>query len=151
MHKPLPAPPPGFRLLNDMDEVTRAFAPLYLRPADNGLVDLGFRVGAQHCNPRGHCHGGTWSTMADILMGLNLAIATGLSGPTVSLTVSFVGPAEVGQWVEGRARVLGHSPRLGFTDCTFSADGVLALRADAVFRRKQPPFRDYQALLAPDD
>lgn len=141
--------PSGFRLIEPMDEVMGGFAPVYLRQDPNQHVVLGFHVGPQHCNPRGHCHGGTWATMADILMGMNLGFVTGLSGPTVSLGIDFLGAAVVGQWVAGCAEILRSTPNLGFVQCRFTADGELALRANAVFRRKLPSFRDFNALLAP--
>lgn len=128
--------PPDFRLLEPFDSVMEGFAPVYCRLRGPDDVLLGFRVGPQHCNPRGNCHGGTWATMADVLMGLNASFQTGMGGPTVSLSIDYLGAAEVGQWVEGSARVLRHTPRLAFADCLFTADGVTALRANAVFRRR---------------
>ena len=143
--------PPGFHLADRMDEVTGAFHPLYLsRRDEDGALAIGFHVGPQHCNPRGHCHGGTWATMADIIMGMNVGKLTGLSGPTISLTIDFLGSAAMGQWVEGHARVLRATPNLGFADCLFTADGTLALRGSATFRRKLPPYRNFEDLLAPE-
>ena len=138
--------PPGFKELAKLDEVMGAFAPIYGRREDNQIA-LGFRVGSQHCNPRGNCHGGTWATIADVVMGVNVGFVTGLSGPTVSFNLDFLGAAVIGQWVEGRARVLRETPKLGFAECHFTADGALALRASGVFRRRFPPFRSFEALL----
>lgn len=143
--------PPDFQRLAAMDEVSDGFAPLFARRAGEAGIALGFRVGSQHCNPRGDCHGGTWATLADVLMGVNVALVTRLSGPTVSMSLDFVGPAGMGQWVEGSARILRHTPRLGFADCIFTADGEVALRASAVFRRKSASFRNREALLASQD
>lgn len=139
----------GFRLINNMDEVMRAFAPVYVRPDASGLITLGFHVTQQHCNPNGHCHGGVWATMADVVMGLNVGAATGLGGPTISLSIDFLGAARVGQWVEGSARVLRSTHRLGFAECFFTADGEAALRANAVFRRKVPR-RSIEEYCAPE-
>jgi uncharacterized protein (TIGR00369 family) len=141
--------PPGFHLIDGLDAVMGAFAPIHIRQEPSGLVTLGFRVGPQHCNPRGHCHGGTWATLADVLMGLNIGFATGLSGPTVSMSIDFLAAATIGQWVEGCARVLRSTPNLGFAECTFTADGELALRANAVFRRKYPPHLSFDQILTP--
>lgn len=140
--------PSGFRVIRHLDMVMDSFAPVYARPEPDGTVVLGFRVGPQHCNPRGNCHGGTWATIADVVMGLNVGFVTGMSGPTVSLAIDFLGSARSGQWVEAHARVLRASPRLGFADCVFTADGEPALRANAVFRRKWPPYLDLDALTA---
>lgn len=139
--------PAGFQRVDPFDRIMGAFDPLYMRQEADGVA-LGFRVGPQHCNPSGHCHGGTWATMADIVMGVNVGFATGRSGPTVSLGIDFLGPAAEGQWVEGRAEILRWTPNLAFAECRFTADGAISLRANAVFRRKVAPYRDYQSLLA---
>lgn len=141
--------PPGFRLLQQWDEVMAAFAPLYFRQDANDYVTMGFHIGTQHCNPRGVCHGGTWATMADIVMGVNVGRISGMSGPTVSLSIDFLGTAKTGQWVEGHAEILRWTPNLGFAECRFTADGELALRANAVFRRKYRPNIDYNSILVP--
>lgn len=141
--------PPGFRLIGDMDEVMRGFAPVYLRLEDSGLVALGFHVGSQHCNPSGNCHGGTWATMADVVMGLNVGLTTGLGGPTISMSLDYLGAARAGQWVEGKARLLRATHKLGFAECIFTADGEPALRASAIFRRKIP-VRGIETYLMPD-
>ena len=142
------AVPDGFRRMADPDALTAALAPLYLRPLGDAGLALGFHVTARHCNPLGHCHGGTWATLADILMGLTVGTLSGLTGPTVSMAIDFAGTAMAGQWVEGQARLLRATPRLGFADCLFTADGALALRASAVFRRRHS-YRD--VLLADHD
>ena len=138
----------GFHRLKQLDEVMRSFDPIYVRQEADGYVAIGFHVGPQHCNPRGNCHGGTWATMADVVMGLNVGFITGLSGPTVSLSIDFLGAAVEGQWVEGRAEVLRWTPNLGFAQCRFSADGEMALRANAVFRRKSAACPDFASLIA---
>lgn len=139
--------PKGFGELGAMDAVMSAVAPVFARRQDDGGLILGLRVGPQHCNPRGVCHGGTWATLADVLMGVNVGLITGMSGPTVSMALNFVGAATRGQWVEGNARVLRGTPRLGFADCLFTAEGEPAVRANAVFRRKFETNHDFNILL----
>lgn len=140
--------PEGFRLFKDLDKVMEAFAPIHGRQEADGTLTLGLRIGPQHCNPRGNCHGGTWASMADVIMGINVGIVTGMSGPTVSMSIDYLGAARTGQWVEGRARVLRASPKLGFADCVFTAEGEIVLRANAVFRRKWPPYLDFEQMVA---
>ncbi len=141
--------PAGFQVMAPFDLVTDALSPLDMRKDDDGRLALGFHVGKQHCNPRGICHGGTWATLADIVMGVNVGLITGLTGPTVSLGIDFLSSANEGQWVEAQARVLRHTHRLAFADCFFTADGEAALRANAVFRRKYPPYHGSDRLREP--
>jgi len=136
-----PLPPSGFRLLYPFDPLMAALAPLYARECPDRSIMFGFHVGPQHCNPRGTCHGGTWATLADVLMGMNAGIVTGLTGPTISMHIDYLAAGLPGQWIEGRARVLNHSPRLCFVECSFKADGEILLSATAIFRRKRAPFR----------
>lgn len=140
--------PPDFHRLAPLDEVINGLMPVFVKLRGEAELVLGFHVGSQHCNPRGHCHGGAWASLADMLMGLNVAFVTGLGGPTVSMSLDFVGAARIGQWVEGSARILRHTPRLGFSDCIFTVDDQIALRASAVFRRRAAPFRSREALFA---
>ena len=130
--------PEGFHLTREFDPITAACAPTYLRDAGAEGLWLGFEVTASHCNPRGHCHGGVWATLADVLLGLTVGLKSGLGGPTINLTLDFLGAAAEGQWVEGRARLLRQTPRMGFAECLFTADGEPALRASGIFRRKDP-------------
>jgi acyl-coenzyme A thioesterase PaaI-like protein len=136
-----PDPPPGFELLPPIDEVMACFAPIHLR-RDGEHVALGFRVDAQHCNLHGTCHGGVWACVADVQLGLNVGTMTGLSGPTISLSLDYLGAAAIGQWVEGRTRLLRKTPKLAFVDATFTADDELVLRASGIFRLKWAPERD---------
>lgn len=131
--------PVGFVPLELRDGVMDGFSPVYIRFEGASGIALGLHVDTQHCNGRGTCHGGTWATLADVLMGLSVGAMTGLSGPTVSMSLQYLGPATQGQWVEGRARVLRSTSALGFVECTFSAGGEPALHANAIFRRKFPP------------
>jgi Uncharacterized protein, possibly involved in aromatic compounds catabolism len=133
--------PEGFQPLATSGDVLERLAPLYFREQADGLVTLGVRLGQHHCNPRGTCHGGTWATLADVLMGINVGLGTGLNGPTVSMSIDFVGSAVEGQWVEGHGRILRWTSNLAFTECHFMVEGKVALRVSGVFRRKFPPLR----------
>ncbi|ATE63943.1 PaaI family thioesterase [Rhizorhabdus dicambivorans] len=133
-------PPPGFELLPPIDEVMANYAPIHFR-REGDHIALGFHVGSQHCNRRGVCQGGVWACVADVQLGINVGTMTGLSGPTVSLSLDYLGEAAIGRWVEGRTRLLRKTPKLAFVDATFTADGELALRANGIFRLKWAPER----------
>ena len=130
--------PDGFQRLELGDGVMDGFAPVYFRLEANWRVVLGFRVDSQHCNGRGNCHGGTWATMADVLMGLSVGAVTGLSGPTISMSLHYLAAAPKGEWVEGRAEIIHFNDEMGFAECTFTVAGEAALQANAIFRRRAP-------------
>ena len=122
-----------FQLVLD-DGPTRAFGPLYGRRDGDRHMTVGVLVDDRHCNPRGDLHGGVWAYLADVQLGLNTGLFTGRAGPTVTLNVDYLRPALKGQWIEGTTRVLRETSTLGFADATFTADGELALRANATLR-----------------
>lgn len=103
--------------------------PMYGRFRDGEFV-LGFRVGSEHCNPAGTCHGGMMSTLADMLLILSAAAQADIKRymTTVSLNTDFVGTAGVGAWLEGRAQVVRVTRSLVF------AQGVMSNNGEAVFR-----------------
>lgn len=135
--------PAGFRLLEPFDEVMAALGPIFLRHDDVGHLTLGFRVARQHCNPQGSCHGGIWATFADLQLGMNVGLMTKRSGPTVSMSLDYLGSAQPGQWVEGTTRLLRETPKLAFVDATFTADGNPMLRASGIFRLKWQSSRHF--------
>ena len=100
MHETL-AIPPGFERHDRQSPVTDPWEPLYSRKTD-GAVILGFVAEAAHTNSRGFVHGGLISALADNAMGLSCArrLGDGASLVTVNLTLDFLGPAQIGQWLE---------------------------------------------------
>lgn len=143
-------PPADFFPLQPLDRVMEAIAPLYFRIDENNQFVLAFHVGPQHCNARGYCHGGVWATMADLQFGISLGRLTKQTGPTVSMSLDYLGSAHEGQWVEGSARLLRQTPKLAFVDATFTADGEPVLRANAIFRLKWEPAVQLIAEPAPE-
>ena len=140
--------PAGFEILHLNDPVMDRLAPVYVGLGADWRIVLGFHVASSHCNGRGNCHGGTWATLADVLMGLSVGNVTGLSGPTVSMTLHYMAPATMGQWVEGRAEIRNFTPEFGFVECAFTAGSEPVLHANAVFQRKFPPHGAIAAMMA---
>ena len=52
---------------------------------------------------------------------------------TVSLTTDFTGPANIGDWLEGRATVRRQGRRISFGDCVFHVGERLVLTASGIF------------------
>ncbi|HLJ62579.1 MAG TPA: PaaI family thioesterase [Stellaceae bacterium] len=100
---------------------------------------IGLRVDHRHVNRRGHCHGGFLALLADI--GLGRVIAPG-SRPqdfvTVSLTLNYLAPAKLGQWLEVSATIDRLGGRIGHATGLVTADGEPVLRASGVFQRLIP-------------
>jgi len=135
-------PPPGFIAMPPTPG--NAFlihtAQLWIKLEDEYPV-FGFRVEPHHCNPIGGCHGGMLLTFIDsYLPNVPRFGPEGDDGatPTVSITTDFLAPARLGDWVEGRGRLLRRSSNLIFVDGMVSAEGRSLARASGIFKRGRP-------------
>ena len=110
-----------------------AFGSAYRNPPEWLMC---FRVERHHCNPVGTCHGGALATFADS----QLLAMPGHTGdptrhtPTVSLSMDFLAPAQLGQWVTLKLELLRTTRTLIFTQAVLrTVDGAVA-RSSAVYR-----------------
>jgi len=72
----------------------------------------GFRVMEKHTNVAGMCHGGMLMTFADIFLSRAVMDVAPFPFVTVRLTTDFIGPAKLGDWVEGTAIARGAGNKL---------------------------------------
>ena len=79
-------------------------------------------------------HGGMMMTVADLIgtMGGGTLVGIAKFLPTVSMTFDFVAPAEVGDWVEGRAEVVRQTRSLLFTNIYLTVGEEKFLRASQI-------------------
>jgi acyl-coenzyme A thioesterase PaaI-like protein len=108
--------PEGFRPLRFSVGFLEAIGPLYGKWDGERLL-MGFRVELRHCNPGNVVHGGMLATFADMFIPIG---------------------APLGSWVEGTAEFLRAGKSLFFAQGTATADGVLCLRASAIFKVTSP-------------
>jgi acyl-coenzyme A thioesterase PaaI-like protein len=81
------------------------------------------------------------ATFADMLLPIAARMQSKADvgfAPTVNLTLDYLAPARLGAWVEGTAEFLRAGKTLFFAHGTASADGVLCLRASAIFKVTEP-------------
>ncbi len=106
---------------------------------DSGVVVLGFRVSAHHCNSRGHCHGGMLLTFCDMFLP-NIArlsrAAEDCLTPTVSMTANFLAPAKLGSWLEARAHVLRQTRSLLFVEGAITNEAQPIVQVSGIFKRR---------------
>ena len=129
--------PPGYRPVDAGGGFIAANGPLYLFH-DAGVVKLGFRVEARHCNPMGVCHGGMLASFCDMLLPLSVHRKSAEVGqrflPTVSLQLDYLAPVPLGAWVEGECEVLKVTRTMVFAQGLVRADGATAVRCSGVFK-----------------
>jgi uncharacterized protein (TIGR00369 family) len=134
-------PPAGFGPHFRKSPVTDPWEPLYSRVGP-GLVEIGAVVKSAHCNSRGFLHGGVVAALADNAMGLAFGFArreqiegaSGTGALTLSLSLDYVAPAKLGQWLQVTPRLLKAGRSIGFVDALVTADGETIARASATFR-----------------
>ena len=132
--------PVGFRKFKFSTGFIEAVGPLYGK-WDGGALLMGFRVEMRHCNPGQVAHGGMLATFADMFIPIAARVQSKADvgfAPTVSLNLDFIAPARLGSWVEGRAEFLRAGKSLFFAQGLATADGVLCLRASAIFKVTAP-------------
>ncbi|WFU25819.1 PaaI family thioesterase [Bradyrhizobium sp. CB1717] len=127
--------PDGFEPLFRKSPLTEPWEPLYAKKTDKAVI-IGLRLAKPHTNGRGLIHGGLITALADNAMGYSCAQATGwtTSFVTVSLSVDFVGSAEIGQWSSIESDVIKTGKTICFAQCLIKADDVVIARASGTFR-----------------
>lgn len=131
------APPEGFRELRMEGGFIGHNGPFFIRREEDDLA-FGFRVAAHHCNPFGTCHGGWIASAMDMVLPLTARLRGGLENNflfTVSMTLDYLGAANLGDWVEGRGEILRLTGRMVFVQGILTIDGDPCARGSGVFRR----------------
>ncbi len=114
--------------------LTDPWEPIYSKRTDRAVV-MGLRLAKPHTNARGLIHGGLIAALADNAMGYSCAQATGwtTSFVTISLSVDFIGSAEIGQWLAVESEVIRTGSTICFAQSLIKADDAVIARANATF------------------
>ncbi len=129
------APPPeGFIATERTSPFTEMIGTLYDLPGDPENR-RGFRVQPGHINNAGILHGGMMMTFADTLLGRAVENSGGGPSVTLHMTTDFLGPALLGDWVEGTAKVVRQTRTLVFVEGEIRSRRRLVMTAKGVFRR----------------
>jgi len=108
--------------------------PLLAR-RDGDSWRYGLRTGAAHANPIGVIHGGTLMTLLDQTATLVAVWLTGEKAVmTVQLDTRFLAPAQVGELIEGVARLRHRTRTLLFLDAELSVDGRPVADASVIMK-----------------
>ena len=131
--------PDGFTRHTRSSPLTEPWEPIYSKATDRAVL-IGLRLARPHTNSRGMAHGGLITSLADNAMGLSCGhvLGGGARLVTVSLSVDFLGPAQVGQWLQVDSEVIKTGNRLCFAQALVTADGVPCARASATFSVAPP-------------
>jgi uncharacterized protein (TIGR00369 family) len=128
--------PEGFAPDPQKSPITDPWEPLYSKRTEKAVV-LGLRVAKPHTNQQGLVHGGLIATLADSAMAYSCRQVMGSWASwmaTISLTVDFVGPAQIGQWLTVESDVIKTGKTICFAQSLIKADNSVIARANATFR-----------------
>ena len=131
--------PEGFVPLSNAGQFVSVNGPIYIRASDRSL---GFRVVPAHCNPIGICHGGWLASFLDMQLPASARHVGSLTDGfpvTVSLSLDYVSPVQVGSWVEGKATILDRKGSLIFTQGTATSSGSIIVRGSGVYKIARAP------------
>lgn len=132
-------PPPGFTEYSRPSPLLDAWRPLWIAELDDRVI-LGVAVREVHCNSRGTVHGGFYAALADQAMGYTCSLnIRSLGWPlkglrTTSLTIDYLGPASIGQWLEFDTHFTQGGRALWHAEIDITADGETVARGRATFR-----------------
>jgi uncharacterized protein (TIGR00369 family) len=99
--------PPGFRLVAQTSGFAEANGPWFEKIEDGRLI-RGFLPGPHHANSHGIVHGGMLATFIDSAMGSTVFHVLERRCVTVRLSLDYLMPGRIGDWLEAEAEVVGH-------------------------------------------
>jgi uncharacterized protein (TIGR00369 family) len=100
-------PPPGFRLLTESIGFAAANGPWFERIEKHRVIRA-FKPGPQHANALGIVHGGMLAAFLDSAMGTAVWHALERRAVTLRLSLDYIGPGRVGDWLMAEGEVVGH-------------------------------------------
>ena len=131
-------PPPGFRPIQFTDGFLGHNGPVLAKREADGSVVFGSRVMSHQCNPMDVAHGGWVATLFDVVLPLTGRLTVPHLSDyfllTVNLSIDYLAGPKLGQWIEGRGRVLRLTKRMAFIDGLLSVEGETTARASGIFR-----------------
>jgi uncharacterized protein (TIGR00369 family) len=135
-----PEVPEGFARVRRRSPFLDQVGQLYV-PEDGEQPVYGLRIRPEHANNRGGAHGGVLMTVADLVLGYTTAFAhePPLRMATANLNIDFVGAAQIGDWLEGRAEIVRAGRSLAFATCYLTVGDRRIARANGLFAISSSP------------
>ena len=104
-------PPPGFRQLTELTGFAAANGPWFER-VEKDRVIRAFKPGPQHGNALGIVHGGMLAAFLDSAMGTAIWHALERRAVTLRLSIDYLGPGRIGDWLMAEGEVVGHDEHM---------------------------------------
>lgn len=145
---------PRFELFPFNSPFLALIGPVYSKPNDAGIT-IGFRIEERHCNRRGTVHGGMLTSVADVTLGYSAGSGqVDVQLTTIALNIEYLGPAQVGRWIECAGSVTKFGRSIAHARCVVTSDAREVARATGMFLvhpPAQPTFsNDHRAAASHD-
>jgi uncharacterized protein (TIGR00369 family) len=103
--------PPGFTELGDVAGFAEANGP-WFEKVEDGRPIRGFLPGPRHANALGIVHGGMMAAFLDSAMGSTIWHALHRRAVTLKLSLDYLGPGRLGDWLQAEGEVVGHDEHM---------------------------------------
>jgi uncharacterized protein (TIGR00369 family) len=103
--------PDGFRRLSEASGFAAANGPWFEKIEGDRAI-RGFLPGPQHANALGIVHGGMLAAFLDSAMGTAVWHTLKRRAVTLRLTIDYLGPGRIGDWLQAEGEVVGHDEHL---------------------------------------
>ena len=133
--------PPGFRELTEASGFAAANGP-WFEKIENGRLIRGFMPGPPHANSLGILHGGMLAAFLDSAMGSTVFNTLQRRCVTLRLSLDYLGPGKVGDWLQAEAEVVGHDEHVAQVRGRLYGprrDVLSALGSFSLLSRLRPP------------
>ena len=133
--------PPGFRQLTEARGFAAANGP-WFEKIEGSRAIRGFLPRAQHANALGIVHGGMLAAFLDSAMGTAVWHTLKRRAVTVRLSIDYLGPGRIGEWLQAEGEVLGHDEHVAQVRGRLYGprhDVLAGLGAFALLSRQRPP------------
>ena len=127
--------PQGFELMPPFGPFHELVGPMYWKRAETGFV-IGLRTDEKHRNRGDMIHGGMIAMLADTAFtwASKYSRDPPISALTTQISVSMMGKARVGDWLEAQVEPLRSGRRVVFLNCYIWAGGERIAQATAQFQ-----------------
>jgi len=129
-------PPEGFQPISVGTGFNVYLGPVYGKIVE-GRLRLGMRVGRRHINPHDTCHGGILASFADMQVYVSQQQELWLRHmlmPTISMSLDYISPALLGDWLEGHTTLLRATKTTLFQQTLATVGDRTIFRSSCVYR-----------------
>jgi uncharacterized protein (TIGR00369 family) len=128
-------PPQGYKRLPTGLGFAQMLGAVYGR-LQCGQLTLGMRISPRHLNPQQSCHGGVLASFADMqaYSAQREGNAIDKVTPTITLSLDYLAPVLLGDWLEGYATLLRATPKLLFSQVIGKVGEKPVFRSSGIFK-----------------